>query len=242
MMERQPAEAVHNNAIGTRQLGELAIEYGLQAFVLISTDKAINPTSVMGASKRLAEIELQRLAARPGVVTRFVAVRFGNVLGSSGSVIPIFRDQIERGGPVTVTHPEVTRYFMTIPESVGLVLQSAVLGQGGDILVLDMGRSVKIQDLARQMIELSGLRPGEDIEIQFTGLKPGEKLFEELQHHAEKHEATDHARIMRFTASSLDGLAGDPLPGMERKLYTLEAMEVKKFIQTLVPEYTPFLD
>lgn len=242
MMERQPAEAVHNNAIGTRSLGELGIEYGLEAFVLISTDKAINPTSVMGASKRLAEIELKRLAARPGIPTRFVAVRFGNVLGSSGSVIPIFRDQIERGGPVTVTHPDVTRYFMTIPEAVGLVLQSAVLGQGGDILVLDMGQSVKIHDMAKQMIELSGLRPGEDIEITFTGLKPGEKLFEELQHHAEKHEPTAHPRIMRFKANGTTFADGDPLPAMEQMLYRLEAMEVKKFIQTLVPEYTPFLD
>jgi FlaA1/EpsC-like NDP-sugar epimerase len=242
MMERQPAEAVHNNAIGTRRLGELGIEYGLEAFVLISTDKAINPTSVMGASKRLAEIELKRLAARPGIPTRFVAVRFGNVLGSSGSVIPIFRDQIERGGPVTVTHPDVTRYFMTIPEAVGLVLQSAVLGQSGDILVLDMGQSVKIHDMAKQMIELSGLRPGEDIEITFTGLKPGEKLFEELQHHDEKHEPTAHPRVMRFKANGHAMSAGDPLLAMEKELYTMEAMEVKKFIQTLVPEYTPFLD
>lgn len=242
MMERQPAEAVHNNAIGTRRLGELGIEYGLSAFVLISTDKAINPTSVMGASKRLAEIELKRLAARPGVATRFVAVRFGNVLGSSGSVIPIFRDQIERGGPVTVTHPEVTRFFMTIPEAVGLVLQSAVLGQSGDILVLDMGQSVRIYDMAKQMIELSGLRPGEDIEITFTGLKPGEKLYEELQHHAEKHEPTAHPRIMRFKANGEGMPDGDPLPAMEQMLYRLEAMEVKKFIQSLVPEYTPFLD
>lgn len=242
MMERQPAEAVHNNAIGTRRLGELAIAYGLETFVLISTDKAINPTSVMGASKRLAEIELKRLAARADIPTRFVAVRFGNVLGSSGSVVPIFRAQIERGGPVTVTHPEVTRFFMTIPEAVGLVLQSAVLGQGGDILVLDMGQSVKIHDMAKQMIELSGLRPGEDIEITFTGLKPGEKLFEELQHHAEKHEPTAHPRIMRFCANGGATPAGDPLPAMEKELYTMEAMEVKKFIQALVPEYTPFLD
>jgi len=242
MMERQPAEAVHNNALGTRQLGEQAIEHGVAAFVLISTDKAINPTSVMGASKRLAELELQRLAARPDVPTRFVAVRFGNVLGSSGSVIPIFREQIERGGPVTVTHPEVTRYFMTIPEAVGLVLQSAVQGRGGDILVLDMGQSVKIADLARQMIELSGLRLGEDIEIQFTGLKPGEKLYEELKHHDETHMPTQHPLIMRFTAGAPTAVQEDLLPGFESRLYELEAMEVKKLIKSLVPEYTPYLD
>lgn len=242
MMERQPAEAVHNNALGTRQLGELALAHGVKTFVLISTDKAINPTSVMGASKRLAELELQRLAARPGADTRFVAVRFGNVLGSSGSVIPIFREQIERGGPVTVTHPDVTRYFMTIPEAVGLVLQSAVQGRGGDILVLDMGQSVKIADLARQMIELSGLRPGEDIEIQFTGLKPGEKLYEELKHHDETHTPTEHPLIMRFTAGAPAVLQEDLLPALEIRLYEMEAMEVKKLIKSLVPEYTPYLD
>ncbi|MBP6505923.1 MAG: polysaccharide biosynthesis protein [Opitutaceae bacterium] len=242
MMERQPAEAVHNNALGTRRLGELALAFGSQTFVLISTDKAINPTSVMGASKRLAELELQRLAARQTGSTRFVAVRFGNVLGSSGSVIPIFREQIERGGPVTVTHPEVTRFFMTIPEAVGLVLQSAVLGRSGDILVLDMGQSVKIVDLARQMIELSGLKAGEDIEIQFTGLKPGEKLYEELQHHGEKHTLTAHPRIMRFTVRDESELSEDTLTTIEQGLYKMEAMDVKKMIKTFVPEYTPFLD
>jgi len=242
MMERQPAEAVHNNAFGTRRLGEMAVRHGVEAFVLISTDKAINPTSVMGATKRLAELELQRLAGRPGTSTRFVAVRFGNVLGSSGSVIPIFREQIARGGPVTVTHAEVTRFFMTIPEAVGLVLQSAVLGQGGDILVLDMGQSVKIVDLARQMIELSGFKAGEDIEIKFTGLKPGEKLYEELQHHGEQHQATEHPRIMRFVVRDSQALAQDSLPAIEKTLHKLEAMDVKKTIKSLVPEYTPFLD
>ena len=241
LMELNPCEAIKNNVVATRTTGRLAGEFGADAFVLISTDKAVRPTSVMGASKRIAELVVQDLF-RAHPATRFVVVRFGNVMGSTGSVIPIFREQIRKGGPVTVTDPEMVRFFMTIPEAVGLVLQSAVLGQGGDILVLDMGQSVKIHDMAKQMIELSGLRPGEDIEITFTGLKPGEKLFEELQHHAEKHEPTAHPRIMRFCANGGATPAGDPLPAMEKELYTMEAMEVKKFIQALVPEYTPFLD
>ena len=170
MMEQQPAEAVKNNTLGTKLIAELAQEFGTGHFLLISTDKAINPTSVMGASKRLAEVFLQALHAQKPGGTRFVAVRFGNVLGSSGSVIPTFNRQIEAGGPVKVTHPEVTRYFMTIPESVGLVLQSASQAEGGEIFVLDMGKPIKIVDLARQLIELHGLRPDEDIEIEFTGL------------------------------------------------------------------------
>jgi FlaA1/EpsC-like NDP-sugar epimerase len=169
-----------------------------------------------------------------------MAVRFGNVLGSSGSVIPIFKRQIANGGPVTVTHPEVTRYFMTIPEAVGLVLQASVLGEGGEIFVLDMGRPVKIADLARQMIELSGFTVGDDIEISFTGLKPGEKLFEELQHRDEQHTPTAHPRIMRFTAPLAEN--GHGVREAEQRLHQLEANELKKLLQELVPEYTPFLD
>jgi FlaA1/EpsC-like NDP-sugar epimerase len=240
MMERQPAEAVRNNVLGTRHLARLAAAHGVAAFVLISTDKAINPTSVMGATKRLAEIQLMNLMAGNGHRTKFMAVRFGNVLGSSGSVIPIFKNQIAKGGPVTVTHPDVTRYFMTIPEAVGLVLQSSVLGKGGEIFVLDMGDPVKITDLARQMIELSGYRVGEDIEIKFTGLKPGEKLFEELQHHDEQHTPTEHPRIMRFTSRAAAGV-GD-LGELESRLHQIEGNELKRLIQRLVPEYTPFLD
>ena len=222
-------------------------------FVFISTDKAINPTSVMGATKRLAEIQLMAIAAGQGTGTdgggrttdgggrtKFMAVRFGNVLGSSGSVIPIVKRQIANGGPVTVTHPDVTRYFMTIPEAVGLVLQSFVLGQGGEIFVLDMAQPVKIVGLARQMIELSGFKVGEDIEIKFTGLKPGEKLFEELQHHSEEHAPTDHPRIMRFTTAAQWSELG--VQDLEQQLYLLETNELKQLLHKLVPEYTPFLD
>lgn len=238
LMERQPAEAIRNNVLGTRQLARIAAAHGVDAFVLISTDKAINPTSVMGATKRLAEIQLMSLAAE--TATKFMAVRFGNVLGSSGSVVPIFKRQIENGGPVTVTHPDVSRYFMTIPEAVGLVLQSFVLGRGGEIFVLDMGQPVKIVDLARQMIELSGYRVGEDIEITFTGLKPGEKLYEELQHHTERYAATAHPRIMRFTSQAA---AGDPgLRELEQTLHAMDANQLKALLKRLVPEYTPYLE
>jgi len=240
MMERQPAEAVHNNSIGTRRLAAMAIEYQADSFILISTDKAINPTSVMGASKRLAELELQRMQMDNGHKTKLMAVRFGNVLGSSGSVIPIFKEQIANGGPVTVTHRDVTRYFMTIPEAVGLVLQSTVQGEGGEIFVLDMGEPIKIIDLATQMIELSGYRVGEDIEIQFSGLKPGEKLFEELQHHTEEHQATRHPRIMRFVATPAEAVQN--LEELMPTLYEMDIPAVKRKIKELVPEYTPYLD
>lgn len=262
LMERQPAEAIHNNVIGTRRLALIAQEHGVATFVLISTDKAINPTNVMGATKRLAEIQLMALAASqtemltegrggpstgsnpPGsrkiAPTKFMAVRFGNVLGSSGSVIPIFKRQIANGGPVTVTHPDVTRYFMTIPEAVGLVLQTAVLGNGGEIFVLDMGQPVKIVDLAKQMIELSGLKVGDDIAITFSGLKPGEKLFEELQHHTEEYAPTAHPRIMRFKSNAIFSEAG--VLKLEEHLHQMDANELKRSMQNLVPEYTPHLD
>jgi FlaA1/EpsC-like NDP-sugar epimerase len=241
MMEKQPAEAITNNVLGTRHLALIAAQHRTGIFVFISTDKAINPTSVMGATKRLAEIQLQAIqAAQPGAGTRFIAVRFGNVLGSSGSVIPIFKRQIAAGGPVTVTHPDVMRYFMTIPEAVGLVLQSAVLGKGGEIFVLDMGRPVKIIDLATQMIVLSGYKPGEDIEIKFTGLKPGEKLFEELQHRSEKHQPTEHPRIMRLVGQVAFSESG--LNELEKSLHWMEANDLKKMLRRFVPEYAPYLD
>ena len=243
MMERQPREAIRNNVMGTRVVAELAAKHGAEAFILISTDKAINPTSVMGATKRLAEIQLQALHADGGKGTKFMAVRFGNVLGSSGSVVPIFKRQIANGGPVTVTHPDVTRYFMTIPEAVALVLQSAVLGKGGEIFVLNMGKPVKIVELARQMIVLSWLRVGDDIEIRFTGLKPGEKLFEELQHVDEEHTATSHPYVIRFvTRSSANLNVKAEVEDLEKNLYATENNAVKERLRCLIPEYTPHLD
>jgi FlaA1/EpsC-like NDP-sugar epimerase len=240
MMERQPAEAVKNNSIATARLASLAARYRVARFVLISTDKAINPTSVMGASKRLAEMFLQTLQSAPSSTTKFMAVRFGNVLGSSGSVVPIFSRQIAMGGPVKVTHPEVTRYFMTISEATRLVLQSAAQGNGGEIFVLDMGRPVKIIDLAKQMIELSGLNPS-DIEIQFTGLRPGEKLFEELSHESEYLRATDHPKIMRFVTEHLPQLSVQS--AIEELVDCMQAAhpeQVKAMLKALIPEYSPF--
>jgi len=242
MMESQPAEALKNNVLGTAVVARLAAEYGAEKFVLISSDKAVNPTNVMGASKRLAELVVQSMQARAGGRTSFLAVRFGNVLGSSGSVIPIFRRQIAAGGPVTVTHPEVKRYFMTIPEAVGLVLQSATLGVGGDILILEMGEPLKIIDVARQLIELSGLRPDIDIEIRIVGLRPGEKLVEELQCDGEQYRPTEHARVFRFVAARPPQDDLDGLLGRVQALLSLERQPCKQGIRELVPEYVPFAE
>lgn len=201
MMENHPIEAIRTNVWGTYNIANLSVKYGVQKFVFVSTDKAVNPTNVMGASKRIAEIYVQSLNNKllkenPNKGTRFITTRFGNVLGSNGSVIPRFREQIEKGGPVTVTHPEITRYFMTIPEACQLVLEAGNMGQGGEIFVFDMGKSVKIVDLAKKMIKLSGLEPNKDIEIKFTGLRPGEKLFEELLNDHENTLPTHHEKIM----------------------------------------------
>jgi len=240
MMESQPGEAVKNNALGTLRLAETCIRHRTDRFVLISSDKAINPTNVMGATKRLAEMCVQSLYEIHPEATRFMAVRFGNVLGSSGSVVPIFNKQIAAGGPVKVTHPDVVRYFMTIPEAVGLVLQSATMGFGGEIFTLDMGKPVKIVDLARQLIEIAGFTPDKDIRIEFTGLRPGEKLFEELSYQGEHIAATRHPKIMQ--------MLGEPLPfdrvrncvlQLAQQMDQLGPDEIKCLLKRVVPEYQP---
>lgn len=194
MMERQPLEAYRTNVIGSRYLADCSLEFGVEKFILISTDKAVNPTNVMGATKRAAEIYIQHLNGQNS--TKFITTRFGNVLGSNGSVIPLFRNQIENGGPITITHPDVTRYFMTIPEACQLVLEAGFMGKGGEIFLFDMGESVKITDMAKKMIKLSGLELGKDIEIVYTGLRPGEKLYEELLNKEENALPTYHPKIL----------------------------------------------
>lgn len=240
LMEAQPEEALQNNFFATARLAALASETGVGRFVFISTDKAINPTSVMGASKRLAELALLEQQAAAGNRTKFMSVRFGNVLGSSGSVVPIFRRQIAAGGPVTVTDSEVTRFFMTVQEAVGLVLQSATQGEGGEIFVLDMGESMKILDMAKQMIALSGLREGVDIEIEITGLQPGEKRFEEVQHLSETLRPTSHSRILAFVSNGRPGYpVRQVMEELERCLRSRDFQGVKSSIREFVPEYEP---
>jgi FlaA1/EpsC-like NDP-sugar epimerase len=240
MMESQPGEAVKNNTLGTAQLADMAMAFGVEQFILISSDKAINPTSVMGATKRLAEMYIQSLSAAHNHRTKFMAVRFGNVLGSSGSVIPLFQKQIAEGGPVKVTHPEMTRYFMTIPEASMLVLRSAALGSGGEIFVLDMGKPVKIVDLARRMIELSGLKPDEDIQIEFIGVRPGEKLFEELSHEGENFVPTAHSKILRFVSAPCElPYVQNILADFTKRLDHAGAEELKRMLRKVVPEYAP---
>lgn len=209
LMEENPCEAVHTNVYGTRNVADMAVKYDVDKFIMVSTDKAVNPTNVMGASKRLAEMYVQSLSiaiskGRQSGKTRFITTRFGNVLGSNGSVISRFREQLAKGGPLTVTHPDIIRYFMTIPEACRLVLEAAFMGKGNEIFVFDMGTPVKIADLARRMIELAGLIPGEDIEIKYTGLRPGEKLYEELLATKENTLPTENEKIYRAQVREYD--------------------------------------
>jgi FlaA1/EpsC-like NDP-sugar epimerase len=236
MMELNPSEAIKNNVHGTRTIADAAVKYDCEKFVMISTDKAVNPTSVMGCSKRVAEMYIQGLNAR--VSTQFVTVRFGNVLGSSGSVIPIFREQIARGGPVTVTHPEMVRYFMTIPEAAQLVLQAASMGNGGEIFVLDMGEPVKIVDLARDLITLSGFRPEEDIKIEFSGIRPGEKLYEELAIEGEDVAQTGHPKIGIWQNIPVD--VDELVPVIEEFVGCVDGLpreEIRDRLKKIVPEF-----
>ncbi len=238
MAERNPLEAVRNNVLGTRNVARAAIAHGAKEFVLVSTDKAVRPTSVMGVTKRVAELVVQSLQ---NGCCRFVAVRFGNVLGSNGSVVPIFREQIARGGPVTVTHPEVTRFFMTIPEAVQLILQAAGTGHGGEIFVLEMGHAVRIVDLARQMIRLSGFEPDEDVEIVFTGLAPGEKLHEELVSDGEEVAPTHHDRIRVLRLPERPSQHADDgwLPMLEACIEAGHVANAVALLEKLVPTYRP---
>ena len=265
MMESNPGEAVKNNVLGTKTIADAARKFSADAFVMVSTDKAVNPTSVMGASKRVAELYVQSLngpavgglrsaagesrffaadrrlptADLPTSPTRFVAVRFGNVLASSGSVVPIFRKQIAAGGPVTVTHKDMRRYFMTIPEASQLVMQAGAIGKGGEIFVLDMGRPMKILDLARAMIKSEGLKPGKDIEIQFSGIRPGEKLYEELACDNEAIRPTKHAKIHVW---QLPRLAAHQAEAMLERLAAVVDSPREAVVAALaecVPEYRP---
>jgi nucleoside-diphosphate-sugar epimerase len=236
MMEENSGEAIKNNVFGTKKVADLASEHGVEKFVMVSTDKAVNPTSIMGASKRAAEIYVQALSQRSR--TQYVTVRFGNVLGSAGSVIPLFQEQIAAGGPVTVTHPEMKRYFMTIPEACQLIMQAGAMGEGGEIFVLDMGDPVKIVDLARDLITLSGLTPGEDIEIKFTGMRAGEKLFEELATDDEHADKTRHPKIFvgRFRPYDWERVQ-DSLTELLSVSDGGDREAVKRAFARLVPEY-----
>ncbi len=239
LMESNAADAVTNNVKGTVNLLRMAEAHKVGRFVFISTDKAVNPSSVMGATKRVAELLVQDSASSSGLP--YVAVRFGNVLGSSGSVVPLFREQISRGGPVTLTHPEVCRYFMTIPEAVQLVLQAAALGEGAEVFVLDMGAPIRIEDLAKDLIELSGLELGRDVDIVYTGLRPGEKMFEELTVSGEEYVATRHEKIVRTLngASSIEDPSAlwNSVDELIRLAGEGNARELRHKLKEIVPEY-----
>ncbi len=242
LMEDNPSECVIANVKGTCNVADMAVKYGVSSFVMVSTDKAVNPTNVMGCSKRVAEIYVQslakKLARQGGKTTRFITTRFGNVLGSNGSVIPLFHQQIEKGGPVTVTHPDIIRYFMTIPEACQLVLEAGTIGNGGEIFVFDMGMPVKIADLAKKMIRLSGLEPGVDIKIEYTGLRPGEKLYEELLNDEELVKPTSHDKIMIANVREYDY---DEMLPMYDKLFEYGKANqdylVVRTMKEMVPEY-----
>ena len=244
LMESYPCEAVIDNVLGTKNVADMALKYHVEKFVMISTDKAVKPSNVMGATKRVAETYVQSLgkAEQDGKVdgrTVFVTTRFGNVLGSNGSVIPLFRKQIERGGPVTVTHQDIIRYFMSIPEACRLVLEAVYLGKGNDLFVFDMGEPVKIDYLARKMIELSGLRPDIDIKIVYTGLRPGEKLYEELLYQKENTIPTNHSKIFHAKSSIRNDfdVVSELVDQLIKTAKDFDKMETVRLIKAIVPDY-----
>ena len=235
-MEAQPCEAIKNNVVGTHVVAQAALEVGAERMIMISTDKAVRPTGVMGATKRVAETIVGAIGGEEA--TRFVSVRFGNVLGSRGSVIPLFRRQIAQGGPVTVTHPEVTRYFMTIPEAVSLVIEAGAVGEGGEVFLLEMGQPIRIVDLARQLITLSGLEPDRDIPIQFTGLRPGEKLYEELLTEGEERVDTRAGKLFHAPQPALDWFHLAPkIARLESLAESGDDAAVVKLLHELIPDY-----
>ncbi len=246
LVEENPIAGLNNNIYGTKTLAEKSLKSGVETFILISTDKAVRPTNIMGCSKRIAEMVLQSLADKPNCKTIFSMVRFGNVLGSSGSVVPKFRQQIADGGPITVTHKEITRYFMSIPEAVQLVIQAGAMARGGDVFVLDMGESVKITDLATKMISLAGLQlkdednPEGDIELEYLGLRPGEKLYEELLI-GDNVSGTRHSRIMQASEEFI-GLAEleQLLDSLQVVLSDDNIIDIKQSLTTIVSGYTPW--
>jgi FlaA1/EpsC-like NDP-sugar epimerase len=236
-MESHPFEAIENNVLGAYRVAAAAAESGARHFVMISSDKAVRPTNIMGATKRLAELVVLSFQNRR---TKYVAVRFGNVLGSNGSVIPIFKQQIAAGGPVTVTHPEMRRFFMTIPEASQLVLQASTMGKGGEIFVLDMGDPVKIQELAKNLILLSGLRPDEDIKLEYTGLRPGEKLFEEISTFDEDTLPTAHEKIKVFAGNFIsETQISEYLSNLEQLCMKRDLRGVILHLKEIVPDYNP---
>ena len=237
LMEDSPNEAIKNNVLGTWKIVQAADRYGVKKFVMISSDKAVNPTNIMGASKRICEMIIQTYNRRSK--TDFVAVRFGNVLGSNGSVIPLFKKQIERGGPVTVTHPDIVRYFMTIPEAVSLVLQAGAYAKGGEIFVLDMGEPVKILDLAKNLILLSGHKPDEDIHIVFTGLRPGEKLYEEMLMDEEGLQDTANKLIHIGKPIELDESKFMQQLEAVKEYVVTEPDDIREHVKEIVPTYHP---
>ncbi len=237
MLEINPAEAVTNNVLGTKIVADAADRYDADRFVLVSTDKAVNPANVMGTTKRIAELYCQNLNHRSK--TKFITTRFGNVLGSAGSVVPLFEKQIKDGGPVTVTHPEITRYFMTIPEAVSLILQAGAMGDGGEIFVLDMGKPILIRELAEQMIKLSGLTPGKDIEIIYTGLRPGEKLFEEIFHQKEDLKPTSHEKLLLAKSREVDWeWLQQEIVHLQMAASMRNVQKLKQHLHNIVPECT----
>jgi FlaA1/EpsC-like NDP-sugar epimerase len=235
-MEQNVAEAVLNNVLGTRNVVTLAAEADAEHFVLVSTDKAVRPTSVMGATKRIAELVVHDTASHQ--LSGYVSVRFGNVLGSRGSVVPTFIRQISSGGPVTITHPDMTRYFMTIPEAVQLVLQAAAMGEQGEVFVLDMGEPVRVVDLAADLIRLSGLEVNRDIEIKYTGLRPGEKLYEELFFSNDTAEATSHPKILRAREVDMPSQSTAVASLISAATANVPQRELRRMIRAIVPEYS----